>query len=475
MCSKCGKRFADEEGTIEVSKDDIVIPKLGFTVEVDGEEMTGVRIVEEGYDASYEDWYTGTKVESLIPLAIVSVPEGTDTAKVTLKAGYSEYNTYYYTREPDETGYTQYIAEGIGDAETIGGSEYTFPVAHAGVAYDATVDPEKVIRVQSKYDPETWTSENLYAIAFDYARDNEIVRLAGANRYDTALAAAEHLREKTEGGKFANIIVASGKDFPDALSATYLAYVKDAPILLVGNPASITSVTEYANKYLAEGGTVCIVGGTGAVDPAVDGKISGTVKRLAGSNRYATNIEVLKEAGTEGKDILIASGKGYADALSASAAGRPILLVGNALTADQRDYLRDNAPDFGDKAYIVGGTGAVNAAVESDLKNFFKGDMKRFAGKNRYETSEMVANEFFQGSLDTMVIASGKAFPDGLSGGPVATAYGAPLLLVTDGVVDHAKTIFTDHGLFRLVVMGGKGAVSTKIAEDIAAPAKDVQ
>ncbi|MBR3052846.1 MAG: cell wall-binding repeat-containing protein [Firmicutes bacterium] len=299
--------------------------------------------------------------------------------------------------------------------------------------------------------------------------DNKIVRLAGANRYETALAAAEHLKD----GKFANVIIASGKDFPDALSATYLAYVKDAPILLVGTPDSITKVTKYINENLAEGGTVYIVGGTGAVDKSVDGKINGTVKRFAGANRYATNIEVLKEAGVEGKEVLIASGKGYADALSASAAGRPILLVGNALTGDQRDYLAANAPTCAANSYIVGGTGAVSDAVEKDLKNFFKGEMKRFGGKNRYETSEMVANEFFKGELDTMVIASGKAFPDGLSGGPVATNYGAPLLLVTDGVTSHARKIFRNQGMTTLVVMGGTGAVSKAIAEDIAAPAKE--
>ncbi len=305
--------------------------------------------------------------------------------------------------------------------------------------------------------------------------ENEIIRLAGPNRYDTALAAAEHLREKSATGKFKDVIIASGKDFPDALSATYLAYVKGAPILLVGNADSITKVTKYINENQVEGGTVYIVGGTGAVPAEVDGKLTGKVVRLAGANRYATNIEVLKEAGIGENEILIASGKGYADALSASAAGRPILLVGNALTADQKAYLEDNKANLGGKTYIVGGTGAVSDAVEKDLKNYFTGDMVRFAGKNRYETSEMVAKAFFTGEVDTMVIASGKAFPDGLSGGPVATTYGAPLLLVTDGVVDHAKSIFTDKGMYRLMVMGGTGAVSKAIAEDIAAPAKEAE
>lgn len=309
----------------------------------------------------------------------------------------------------------------------------------------------------------------------DPVPEYEIIRLAGNNRYDTAIAAAEHLREASPSGTFANVIIASGADFPDALSATYLASVKEAPILLVGKDSvSIDKVTSYINEHLAEGGTVYIVGGTGAVDSSVEGKLTGDAVRLQGTNRYKTNIEVLKAAGVEGKDVLIASGKGYADALSASAAGRPILLVADALTPDQKTYLEENKASFGEKAYIVGGIGAVSQTVEDQLKDYF-GEVDRFSGSNRYDTSRLVAEEFFTGSVDTMVVASGKAFPDGLSGGPVAMEYGAPLILVADGAAGHARTIFTDKGMTRLVVMGGKGAVSKETAELIADPAKELE
>lgn len=117
------------------------------------------------------------------------------------------------------------------------------------------------------------------------------------------------------------------------------------------------------NSNLASGGTVYIVGGTGAVPAALDQKINGKVQRLAGSNRYATNIEVLKEAGVEGEDLLIASGKGFADALSASAAKKPIFLVGAALTADQKSYLDTNAKITSGKIYIIGGTGVISDAT----------------------------------------------------------------------------------------------------------------
>jgi len=121
----------------------------------------------------------------------------------------------------------------------------------------------------------------------------------------------------------------------------------------------------------------------------------------------------------------------------------------------------------------VGGTGAVNANVEAALNATLGTKAARLAGSNRYETSTMVANRYFPGNINALIIASGKTFPDGLSGGPVAEAYDAPLLLVADNAYDHAVSLFKNKGARTLVVMGGTGAVSKKVAETIAAPAKE--
>ena len=71
------------------------------------------------------------------------------------------------------------------------------------------------------------------------------------------------------------------------------------------------------------------------------------------------------------------------------------------------------------------------------------------------------------------MIASGKDFPDGLSGGPCAIYYDAPLLLVTAGLTDNPRAIFVNKKAYRLVVMGGTGVVSKAIAEAIAYPATE--
>jgi putative cell wall-binding protein len=301
---------------------------------------------------------------------------------------------------------------------------------------------------------------------------NDIIRLSGKDRYDTGIAAAEELKEVKGWDKFQKVIVASGADFPDALSASYLAARKDAPVILVGkDAASISKVSAYVNQNLASGGTVYIVGGNGAVTPEFESALTGSVQRVKGANRFETNIEVLKEAGVSGEDLLVASGMTYADALSASAAGRPIFLVGAALNDAQKAYLDANKANFGSTAYVIGGNGAVSEAVESEVKAYVS-NTKRVKGTDRFATSKAVADQFFP-TFDNMVIASGMAFPDGLSGGPVAMVYGAPLILVADNHYDHATELFHTKGATTLVVMGGKGAVSKEIAEAVAAPAHE--
>jgi len=91
-------------------------------------------------------------------------------------------------------------------------------------------------------------------------------------------------------------------------------------------------------------------------------------KRLYGSNRYATCLKILNEAGVDnGSDVIVCSGNGYADALTASASGKPILLVADTLTDAQKDFL---ASKSGLKFTILGGPTVVNKTVESALRSY---------------------------------------------------------------------------------------------------------
>ena len=92
--------------------------------------------------------------------------------------------------------------------------------------------------------------------------------------------------------------------------------------------------------------------------------------------------------------------------------------------------------------------------------------MTRVSGKSRYETSVAVAETFF-GSVDNAVVASGKNFPDGLCGGPLAAAMNAPLILTADGKTEAAAGYVAANGIASGFVLGGDGALADKSVVDV--------
>ena len=179
-----------------------------------------------------------------------------------------------------------------------------------------------------------------------------------------------------------------------------------------------------------------------------------TVERLAGGNRYETNLKILKAANVkEGSELIVATGTNFADSLSASAAKLPILMVKKALTADQKAFLGTMKPS---KIYIVGGESADVPAVEAELKAY--GNPVRLAGDNRRETSIKVAEAFAKDSK-VAVVASAANFPDGLCGGPLAAALDAPLILTTDKNYKEADTYMNTKGITAGYVLGGTSAL----------------
>ena len=281
-----------------------------------------------------------------------------------------------------------------------------------------------------------------------------ITRIFGDNRYLTSFGIANQLKETLGVEKFQTIIVAYGQNFPDALTGSYLAAVKDAPILLTEDKKQ-ADVFAYIAENLADGGTVYILGGTNAVPASFESALSAkgiTAKRLAGDDRYQTNLKILEEAGvTAEQEILICTGSGFADSLSASAAGLPILLVGKELKAEQKEFLANSSGKF----VIIGGTSAVSAKLESELKSI--GTVERLGGATRYETSVLVAQRFVQ-NPGAAILAYAKNFPDGLCGGPLAYALGAPLILTDTDHTDAARDYI--EGITSGIVVGGPGLIS---------------
>ena len=299
-------------------------------------------------------------------------------------------------------------------------------------------------------------------VSFGQSADEDISRIYGKDRYETAFRVADELKAVMGVEKFENIVVASGLDFADALSGSYLANTKNAPILLVV-ARDIDKVKDYIRENLVPGGTVYILGGPNAVPERMDTGLDGfVVKRLAGSNRYETNIEILKEAGTDGKDILVCTGLEFADGLSASALNRPILLVSKLkLSASQIAFLNENR---GRNIYLVGGPNAITEETEAALKEY--GTVTRIYGANRYETSVNLAKIFYP-NAKRAVVAYGRNFPDGLGGGCLAYRMSGPLILAEDIRTSYAAEYVSSCGINKSIVLGGGGLISDKAVNSI--------
>lgn len=288
----------------------------------------------------------------------------------------------------------------------------------------------------------------------------EVFRIFGADRYDTAYQTADALKAQLGVEKFSCIIVASGTNFPDALAGTYLAARKDAPILLVKG-SNTAKLNAYILSNLEEGGTLYLLGGKGVVPDSVSQGIGGiTVKRLGGATRYDTNLQILTEAGVADEDIIVCTGKNFADSLSASAVGLPILLVKDGLTAAQKEFLSTTS---GEKI-IIGGTGAVSHNVENALKSY--GAVRRIGGSNRYETSVLVAKAFFNAPT-AAVLAYAQNFPDGLCGGPLAYSLDAPLILTATGKESAAAAYTAEAGIASGYILGGTSLISDASANRV--------
>ena len=286
-------------------------------------------------------------------------------------------------------------------------------------------------------------------------------RIAGATRFETSMAIADKLKEKLGVEKFDNIVITNGEGFADALSATYLAKVKNAPILIV-NESTADEISEYVKKNAAENANIYIIGGEGAVSKKVADKMPGKKIRLHGESRFETNLEVLKAAGVEDQDIAFCNAYNFADALSVSAAGKPVMLVDNSLDSAQIAYLKTLKSK---KFYLIGGQNVVSKAVENEASKL--GKIERIAGSDRFATSRAVAEKFFTGEHKKAYLTYGFNFPDGLCAGVLCAVDNSPLLLVSNENMEEAAAYVTKAKVQKCIVLGGDNLISSEVASKL--------
>lgn len=289
-------------------------------------------------------------------------------------------------------------------------------------------------------------------------------RRAGSDRYTTALSIS---------ASFASgvpvVYVATGAQFPDALSAAPAAAAQGGPLLLVPpsgpTPAIITEINRLAPD------TIVVVGGDSVVSAAsyaVLSTLAPSIRRDAGSNRYATSQIIVERAFSGATDVFVATGRDFPDALSASAAAgaleAPVLLVDGTQSQVPTATTTLIATLGAQRVRIVGGPSVVSSGIESVLRGSFgTGSVLRHAGSNRYATGAAVNSAVFS-SASTVFFAAGTSFPDALSGAALAGALGSPLYVVQQGCVP-TVVLQSVNALSptSIVLLGGTSVLSAQV------------
>lgn len=352
-----------------------------------------------------------------------------------------------------------------------------------GVIYDTTrVILPGPIAVGASVDYEFWANERpdnaadvMYTVVAEARKAPSVtpaLRIAGQDRFQTALAASN---AGFADGSAPTVIVASGLVFADALSASPLAGAYGAPILLVA-PDTVPLVLAFGNELTRLGCTeVIIVGGTGVVSDKVERTLrslvpsGGIVRRLAGTDRYATCAAVLGELKIATNDspptsAFVVRGDVFFDALAASpyawSRHMPVALV---RPGEVSSGVLTSLRSFGlSNLWVAGGTGAVaDKTAES-----FGLPWERIAGSDRYETAVRImltARDENWSDLNTLGIASGTEFPDALVAGSVLGAVGGGLLFSQPTMLPNmsAAGLYTiSDNVNALKVFGGTATLS---------------
>ena len=256
-------------------------------------------------------------------------------------------------------------------------------------------------------------------------------RIAGMNRYATAARVSnEYFAPGVEA-----VYVATATGYADALSAGAAAANAGGPLLLVSKDTIPTETrAELARlqprQIIVAGGSAVV--SQGVLDALGPYAASGKAIRVAGANRYSTAAAVVTTAFPNGVNtIYLATGRGFADALSAGAAAAA---VEGAVLLTEPDHLPPEISSAirtlgSSEIILVGGTAALSSALESELRSLGVANVRRISGSNRYATSAAISADAFGPIAPVVLLATGATFPDALAGAAAAGELGVPLLL----------------------------------------------
>jgi putative cell wall-binding protein len=304
--------------------------------------------------------------------------------------------------------------------------------------------------------------------------DEPFLRLAGSDRYVTAVEVAKAARN-LPGGTPGAVILARGDEagnFADGLAAGVLAGVHNAPVLLTAPDKLPACVSEALLELDAP--TVYLLGGEAAISPEIEEELKGDgfiVKRLQGKDRYDTAKAIATSVeGKLSRTAYIVNGTAPADSLAAG----PIAAQNNSAILH---VLADRIPEATlealdelriDEVVIVGGETVVSKAVEDELEEIVgRRDVSRVAGADRIATSLELARQE-AGRAESVLFIGAHNIADGLAASFLGYLLEAPVIYIAkDRVHESVSEYLVDEEITKAVFLGGTEAISEKVALEV--------
>ena len=289
-----------------------------------------------------------------------------------------------------------------------------------------------------------------------------VSRLGGDDRYDVAVG----ISQQNFPGTTPVVFVATGSNYPDALSAAPAAAVQHAPLLLVPTDSIPQNVVDEIKRLAPS--HIIVAGGPASVSDSVFlqlGKLAPQVDCETGTDRYAVSQQVTADAFLAGSaTAYLATGATFPDALSASAAAgskhAPVILVNGAQSTVDPGLAALLTKLGVAHIVIVGGPASVSSALQTALATVTGvTDVQRVTGSDRFVVSGQINHSSFTTSTN-VYIASGMTFPDALSGAAVAGAQSAPLYVVPGSCIpSYVLRDIISLGATKMTILGGPASV----------------
>lgn len=204
-----------------------------------------------------------------------------------------------------------------------------------------------------------------------------------------------------------------------------------------------------------------------------------TLRKLAGTSRFTTAVEVSKASYAKANTAIVVSGLDYPDALAAGPLAfseqAPILLT-------QRNFLnpatKTELQRLGvKKVVLLGGTNAISQAAEDEMSGMGIA-VERISGTNRYYTASLIASRMKAANkgLSEVFLVSGQTFPDALAVGSAAAKIGSPILLTRGALLSPAaKDFILNNNITKVNLIGGSAVISPKVEAELKAMGLTVQ